>query len=69
MLSSLLFSSSSQAELFRIELGSGRAYRFEPRVGSGRTIKRELGSGFASFMYCRIRQLQKLQNSFIFLMF
>ncbi len=54
MLSSLLSSSSSRVELFKIELGSGRAFKFEPRVGSGRTIKCELGSGFASFMYCTV---------------
>ena len=35
MLWSLLFSSSSRAELYRIELGAGRAFRFKPRVGSG----------------------------------
>ena len=43
MLSSLLLSSSGRAELSRIELGSGRAFKFEPRVVSCRV-------GLASFI-------------------
>ncbi len=60
---------SGRAFQDRARVGSSFKVRASGRVGSGRTKKRELGSGFASFMYCRIRQLQKLQNSFIFLMF
>ncbi len=43
MLSSLLFSSSSRAELFRIVLGSGRAFMFEPRVGSDNKLRARVG--------------------------
>ncbi len=53
MLLSLLLSSSGRAELSRNELGSGRAFKFKPRVRLGRV-------GLASFMYCKKRQPKKI---------